>query len=120
MPYQIDQWRKTHAGQDIPDGHVFTQPWPANAKEKAAGQHDRTIFYRYRADRARSTLRGINEQVGKAEQAVAGKVPVKRNPFVTPSPAATGPSTAIWRPRLGRWPASRATSPTCPTRPPTR
>lgn len=25
MPYQIDQWRKTHAGQDIPDGHVFTQ-----------------------------------------------------------------------------------------------
>lgn len=83
MPYQIDQWRKTHAGQDIPDGHVFTQPWPANTKEKAAGQHDRTIFYRYQADRARRTLRGIDEQVGKAEQAVAGKVPVKRNRFVT-------------------------------------
>ena len=83
VPYQVDQWRKTHVGQDIPDGHVFTQPWPANAKEKAAGQHDRTIFYRYQADRARRTLRGIDEQVGKAEQAVAGKVPVKRNRIVT-------------------------------------
>ena len=83
VPYQIDHWRKTHVGQDIPDGQVFTQPWPANAKEKAAGQHDRTIFYQYRADRARRTLRGIDEQIGKAEQAVAGKASVKRNRFVS-------------------------------------
>ena len=31
---------------------------------------------------ARRTLRGIDEQVKKAEQAVAGKVPVKRNRFI--------------------------------------
>jgi hypothetical protein len=35
----------------------------------------------YRADRGRRTLRGIDEQVAKAEKAVAGRVPVKRNRF---------------------------------------
>jgi hypothetical protein len=40
------------------------------------------IYYQYKADRARRTLRGIDEQVTKAEQAVAGKVPVKRNRFI--------------------------------------
>jgi hypothetical protein len=83
VPYLVDQWRKTHAGQEIPDRQMFIQPWPASQKEKAAGQQDRTIFYQYRADRARRSVRGIDEQVGKAEQAVAGKVPVKRNRFVT-------------------------------------
>lgn len=33
-------------------------------------------------DRARRTIKGIDEQVAKAEKAVAGKVPVKRNRFV--------------------------------------
>ncbi|MGH3671814.1 MAG: IS1634 family transposase, partial [Pseudonocardiaceae bacterium] len=32
---------------------------------------------------ARRTLRGIDEQLAKAERAVAGKVPVKRNRFMT-------------------------------------
>ena len=40
------------------------------------------IYYQYRHDRARRTLRGIDEQVGKAEKAVAGKVSVKRNRFI--------------------------------------
>ena len=35
-----------------------------------------------KADRARRTLRAISEQVAKAEQAVAGKVAVKRNRFI--------------------------------------
>jgi hypothetical protein len=30
-------------------------------------------------------LRGIDEQVAKAEQAVVGKTPVKRNRFIQPS-----------------------------------
>ena len=29
VPYQVAQWRREHPGEDIPDGHVFTQPWPA-------------------------------------------------------------------------------------------
>ena len=40
------------------------------------------IYYQYRHDRARRTLRGIDEQVAKAERAVAGKAAVKRNRFI--------------------------------------
>jgi len=61
---------------------VLSQPWPAAQVEKARGQRDRVIHYQYRADRARRTLRGIDEQVSKAEKAVAGKVAVKRNRYV--------------------------------------
>jgi len=40
------------------------------------------VYYQYRHDRARRALRGIDEQVRKAEQAVAGSVPVKQNRFL--------------------------------------
>ena len=59
---------------------MLTQPWPAGPTDK---RRDQVIYYQYTADRARRTLRGIDEQIGKAERAVAGKVPVKRNRFVT-------------------------------------
>jgi Transposase DDE domain len=79
VPYVVKQWRREHPGADIPDGHVFTQPWPAGP---TARRRDQVIYYQYKADRARRTLRGIDEQVSKAEQAVAGKAPVKRNRFI--------------------------------------
>jgi hypothetical protein len=82
-PYAVAQWRREHPGQDLPDRQVFTQPWPATGAQKAAGRRDKTIYYQYRADRGRRTLRGIDEQVAKAEKAVAGLVPVKRNRFIT-------------------------------------
>ena len=66
-------------GEDIPDGHVFTQPWPAGPSSK---RRDQMIYYQFRADRARRTLRGIDEQVAKAAKAVAGLAPVKRNRFI--------------------------------------
>ena len=34
---------------------------------------DQVIYYQYRHDRARRTLRGIDEQTAKAEKAIAGK-----------------------------------------------
>jgi transposase len=80
VPYVVQAWRDKHPGLDIPDGHVFTQPWPAGRSDR---RRDQVIFYQYRADRARRTLRGIDEQIAKAEKAVAGKVPVKRNRFVS-------------------------------------
>jgi hypothetical protein len=40
------------------------------------------IFYQYRADRARRTLKGIDQQIVKAEKAVAAQTPIKRNRFV--------------------------------------
>jgi hypothetical protein len=79
VPHIVEQWRRDHPDQQIPDGHVFTQPWPAGPGDK---RRDQMIFYQYRHDRARRTLRGIDEQVAKAERAVAGKVPVKRNRFI--------------------------------------
>jgi hypothetical protein len=79
VPYVVKSWREAHPGEEIPDGQVFTQPWPAGPTDQ---RRDQVIYYQYRAERARRTLRGINEQVTKAEKAVAGTTPVKRNRFV--------------------------------------
>ncbi len=79
VPYPVAQWRREHPGEQIGDGQVFTLRWPAL---EGSGRRDQVFYYQYKADRARRTLRGIDEQVRKAEQAVAGKTPVKRNRFV--------------------------------------
>ena len=79
VPHVISSWHDNHPDQDVPDGLTLTQPWPAGPSDQ---RRDETIYYRYSADRARRTLRGIDTQVAKAEKAVAGKIPVKRNRFV--------------------------------------
>jgi hypothetical protein len=79
VPYVVDQWRIDHPDQEIPDGHIFGQPWPAGPTDK---RRDQVIYYQFRHDRARRTLRGIDQQVTKAERAVAGQAPVKRNRFI--------------------------------------
>lgn len=83
VPYLVAKWRADHPDELIPDGQVFVQPWPATAKGKQQGRRDKVVYYQYKADRARRALRGIDEQVAKAEKAVAGKTPVKRNRFIT-------------------------------------
>jgi hypothetical protein len=80
IPYAVEEWRTNHPGGEMTDGQVFTQPWPAGPTD---ARRDQVIYYQYKADRARRTLRGINEQIAKAEKAVAGKAPVKRNRFIT-------------------------------------
>ncbi|MDT3446867.1 IS1634 family transposase [Pseudofrankia sp. BMG5.37] len=79
IPYVISSWRRDNPDSEIADGQIFTQPWPASPTDQ---RRDQVIYYQYKADRARRTMRGIDEQVGKAEKAVAGKIPVKRNRFV--------------------------------------
>jgi hypothetical protein len=80
IPYVVTEWRRRHADDEpIPDGLILTQPRPAGPSDR---RRDEVVYYQYRADRARRTLRGIDEQVTKAEKAVAGKVPVKRNRFI--------------------------------------
>jgi Transposase DDE domain len=79
VPHLVKSWREAHPGTEIPDGHVFVQPWPAGPADK---RRDHTILYQYRADRARRTLHGIDQQITRAENAVAGKTPVKRNRYV--------------------------------------
>ena len=79
IPYVVQKWRRDHADEPIPDGLILTQPWPAGPTDQ---RRDQVIYYQYKHDRARRSLRGIDEQVTKAEHAVAGKVPVKRNRFI--------------------------------------
>jgi hypothetical protein len=55
---------------------------PALAAGPTSRRRDQTIYYQYRAGRARRTLRGIDEQVAKTAKAVAGLAPVKRNRFI--------------------------------------
>ena len=55
VPYVIAQWRREHPGQDIPDGHIFTQLWPAGPASK---RRDQVIYYQYRQDRARLARAG--------------------------------------------------------------
>jgi Transposase DDE domain len=92
VPYAVAQWRRGHPGEEIGDGQVFTQPWPAGPN---GGRRDQVIYYQHKADRARRTLHGIDEQVTKAEQAVAGKVPVKRNRFIQLSGGTTSVNRAL-------------------------
>jgi hypothetical protein len=79
IPYVVTEWRREHPDEPMPDGLILTQPRPAGPSDR---RRDEVVYYQYRADRARRTLRGIDEQVTKAERAVAGKVPVKRNRFI--------------------------------------
>jgi Transposase DDE domain len=79
VPYVVTEWHRDHPGEQPADGLILTQPRPAGPSDK---RRDEVVYYQYRADRARRTLHGIDEQVAKAERAVAGKVPVKRNRFI--------------------------------------
>ena len=98
--YQVGKWRREHPGEDIPDGHVFTRPWPAGPKDK---RRDQVIYYSYKADRARGTLRGTDGQVAKAAKAVARLAPVS-GIGSSPSTTRSRASTANWRRRRGTWP----------------
>ncbi|MGV9713338.1 IS1634 family transposase [Gordonia sp. NPDC003424] len=81
IPYVISKWHTDNPNQTPPDGLVLTQPWPATSKTRY--RRNQVVYYQYKADRARRSIRGIDEQIAKAEKAVAGKIPVKRNRFVT-------------------------------------
>jgi len=59
VPYVVDEWCRKHPDEAIPDGHVFVQPWPAGTKDK---RKDQVRYYQYKHDRARRTLKGIDEQ----------------------------------------------------------
>jgi len=81
LPDVVREWRDQHPDGPVPV-LVLTQPWPASSSEKARGIPDRAIHYQYRHDRARRSLRGIDEQIAKAQRAVDGTAAVKRNRFI--------------------------------------
>jgi Transposase DDE domain len=82
LPDVVREWRDKHPDEAVPDQLVLTQPWPATTAEKTRGIPDRLTHYQYRHDRARRSLRGIDEQVAKAQRAVDGHAAVKRNRFI--------------------------------------
>ena len=65
IPYVVSKWRREHPDEQMPDGLILTQPWPAGPADK---RRDQVIYYQYKADRARRAQRGIDEQVAKAEK----------------------------------------------------
>jgi hypothetical protein len=95
LPNVISEWRDEHPGEAIPDGLVLTQQWPSTSAEKDRGIPDRLIYYQFRYDRARRTLRGIDEQVAKAQRAVDGHAPVKRNRYIQLSGATKSVNRAL-------------------------
>jgi hypothetical protein len=38
VPYVVQQWRREHPGEEVPDGHVLTQPWPAGPAARRRNQ----------------------------------------------------------------------------------
>ena len=48
VPYAVARWRREHPGEQIPDGHILTRPWPAGPN---GGRRDQVIYYQYRHDR---------------------------------------------------------------------
>lgn len=81
LPAPIAQWRAEHPGQDYTHGQIWQSGSRAN-QGVSDGVAREVTYYQYSWDRARRTLKGIDEQVAKAEKAVAGKIAVKRNRFV--------------------------------------
>ena len=100
VPYVVARWWREHPGEDIPDGHAFTQPWPAGPP---ANCRDQVIYYQYRADRARRTLRGIDEQVARPSRPSPGR-PRSSGTGSSSYRAAPRASTASSRRRPGPWP----------------
>ncbi len=79
VPAVIQQWRDDHPGEKIPDKQVFSQARFVGV----AGERKQQMFhYRYRADYARRTIKGVEEQLVKARKLVAGEASVKKNRYV--------------------------------------
>lgn len=80
VPYVLQAWRRDNPEAEYSDGQTWTMA--DRSGRGPDGMPHSVTYYRYSWDRARRTLKGISEQVDKAENAVAGKIAVKRNRFV--------------------------------------
>ncbi|BDH59423.1 hypothetical protein MTP03_43620 [Tsukamurella sp. PLM1] len=108
VPWIIDDWRRRHPGQEPDDQLVLTQPMPAGPADK---RRDHVVYYQYRAARARRTLKGIDEQIIKAQKAVDGTIR-SSGTGSSPSKMPRRPSTGTSKPATEPWLGGRPTSPT--------
>ena len=100
VPYVVAQWRREHPGEEIPDGHVFTQPWPAGPNGR---RRDQVIYYQYGPTGPGARCAASTSRSPRPRRPSPGKAPVKRNRFIQLT-GGTRASTASWRPRPGPWP----------------
>jgi hypothetical protein len=100
-----------------PDGLILTSPGPAGRRDQ---RRDQLIYHQYRADQARRKLRGVDEQIAKAERTVAGKAPVKRIRFIAVHRADKSVNRTLEAKArtLAVWKGYSTTSPRAPTAPP--
>src|SRR5215469_10396133 len=110
VPYVVKQWRREHPGEEIPDGHIFTQPWPAGPENE---RWEQVIYYQYRADWPAGPCMGSTSRPTRPSRPSTAR---RRSSGTGSSSCRAAPaaSTASWKPRPGPWPGSRATSPTWP------
>jgi hypothetical protein len=82
----VDKRRREHPGEEIPDGHVFTQPWAA---EPLSRRRDQVIYQapvkRNRFIRLDSAAKSVNREL----EAKAGTLPWIRARSSTSPPAPT-------------------------------
>jgi Transposase DDE domain len=111
VAYVIEAWHKVHPGEQVPDGHIFTQPWPAGPSDQ-------------RRDQVSTTSTSTTEPDGRCAGSTnrsprpRGPSPARLRSSATGSsscPAAPRASTARCRPKHGPSPGSRAMSRTSPT-----
>jgi hypothetical protein len=79
IPYQVANGGGSTRARTYPTGRSSPSPGPAGPSSKRC---DQMIYCQFRANRARRTLRGIDEQVAKDAKAVAVLATAKRNRFI--------------------------------------
>jgi hypothetical protein len=100
VPYQVAQWRREHPGEDIPDGHVFAQPWPAGSSDSGATRSSTTPT---RPTGHGGPCAGSTSRSPKPRRRSPGW-PRSSATGSSPSTAPRRASTASWRRRPGTWP----------------
>lgn len=80
VPEVIASWVRQHPGLEYTHGQIWSQPSFSDGRQ--SGTPNSVTHYNYSFDRARRTVRGIDEQLAKAKRAVNGEVAIKRNRYV--------------------------------------
>ncbi|AEK37771.1 transposase for insertion sequence element [Corynebacterium variabile DSM 44702] len=79
LPYPIWKWRNDHPGVEYTHDQIWVSRDPG---DPAKGIRPSRTIYHYSADRARRTVKGIDESLRKARNIAEGKTRVKRNRYV--------------------------------------
>lgn len=81
VPWSITEYHRQPDAEPIVDQQVFVEPILKGSKK--TGLHRYAAVFQYRQARAARDLRGIAEQVGKAEATIAGTRKPKKARFLT-------------------------------------